>query len=272
MWDWRGRLKIGAYTAELGKCEEFPRLEEVCVPVLPRSSTGYYILLAAHREHLYREVAGSDVDDTVPWSLSVFPSGLLGVSYRQAITIMVASHVYPPFLPTHPSMIGVESFPFLHAHFGARRHPSATRWHRQLLRNSAKLGLAAEGWDEGTFCGCAGSEISHPLNNNSYPKSRKQGSVWAECVQIGSGGSCRIQYPLHGGTLDDHGWSRGGKRTAACVEMPSGRQTSRNLHVLADGGPGARFDANCLPASRGNLNDYSSSNRSFASDRITHHK
>ncbi|CAM9710976.1 unnamed protein product [Pylaiella littoralis] len=29
MWDWRGRLKIGAYTAELGKCQELPRLEEV---------------------------------------------------------------------------------------------------------------------------------------------------------------------------------------------------------------------------------------------------
>lgn len=30
MWDWRGRLKIGAYTAELGKCnDDRPGLEEV---------------------------------------------------------------------------------------------------------------------------------------------------------------------------------------------------------------------------------------------------
>jgi len=29
MWDWRGRLKIGAYTAELGKCNDRPGLEEV---------------------------------------------------------------------------------------------------------------------------------------------------------------------------------------------------------------------------------------------------
>lgn len=29
MWDWRGRLKIGAYTAELGKFHDSPGLEEV---------------------------------------------------------------------------------------------------------------------------------------------------------------------------------------------------------------------------------------------------
>ena len=30
-WDWRGRLKIGAYTAELGKSHDRPGLEEVRV-------------------------------------------------------------------------------------------------------------------------------------------------------------------------------------------------------------------------------------------------
>lgn len=29
MWEWRGRLKIGAYTADLGKCHDRPGLEEV---------------------------------------------------------------------------------------------------------------------------------------------------------------------------------------------------------------------------------------------------
>lgn len=66
--------------------------------------------------------------------------------------------MFTPFpthsLPVHD--IGVEAFPFLHAQFGARRHPSATRWDRQLLRNSSKLDLAVEGWGEGTLCGCAG--------------------------------------------------------------------------------------------------------------------
>lgn len=154
MWDWRGRLKIGAYTAELGKHHDRPGLEEVPYPITQK---GERVMLVSHDaavliEHLTR---GSLLCCTTAGSCAGQILCSVSSHCRPASTI---SFDYLPYLPYLPRALntGVETFPFFHAQVGPRRHTSDARWNSRSLWRCQELYMAAESWGEGSCCGRTG--------------------------------------------------------------------------------------------------------------------
>lgn len=125
MRDWRGCLKIGAYTAELGRCHDRPGLEEVCfrLHILVEES---HDDVQRHMVGLFKELANRG-GCVVHGGLRIEYCAAHPLSCRP-VRSCVSWHSSPlrSLCGLDP---GVEAIPIFHAQVGARRYTSAARWH-----------------------------------------------------------------------------------------------------------------------------------------------
>lgn len=168
MWDWRGQVKLGAYTAELNKWQDRPLCDEVCA-VMCCTYELHDSTLDFHAEYCCRALSvrttrrsrsNTVVEQccrekaVVVAQLSCCLNVPARLLFHETAFATYASALFP----------GVEIFPFFHARaavWGAWRHSGPAWRHDRLVWCGAELDLAAQGWDHGPYRGRAGAVHCH---------------------------------------------------------------------------------------------------------------